>query len=616
MRRVLLMLLLASASAAAEIAVSDLRVVPSDTTTYSRAAPVAAAGEGFLVVWPEVYSGWIPLKSGIRAYDADGNALRPAAGYADGTTPLAVWTGNHYLVVTALLKSRYWGFPAPSFRVTRVQRDGTPSGHRDHVSHLSLGRVLSLAWNGTNALALVELHGSKRFLRLDGDGALVSETPADADIVAVAPRGDDFFLLRQAEGVAVAEGGGRYAILAGRAIAIVDGEGRLLERFAVPDATVAKSIAYDGVRWITAFLHDDGRLCTASFSGAHDLAQSCRGLKSASAPSVAAVAQRALVAWTADGQIVTDGGLASISWAGQWAEASAVDAAGLLVAWREERRIRIGGLKHDGSRRPELVLEEDASAIDVAAARDGTLVTWSAGGRIRALRLTPEGAPLFPVIDAGAGHWPLVATKGEGWLIASVVDETIVATAVNAAGIIVGVHEITRGSQPALAAGPDGYLLAVMQQPAPGVDLHLINAQGLPLGGAVDLSDDGTNPAVGCGAASCLVAWTPTNGTFAGVVVSHAGQPLFEPRQLGDVQTCCSRTVVTATSSGGFRVHRGGVFVDAARDGMPVGATRWEASDVILGGVEIFRGRAVLVYSRLGRVYARELPSRARAVRR
>lgn len=612
MPRLLLVLLVALPLAAAEVPISDVRYGPYSTD--QRQQPVVSAGDGFLVLWSEFQNGVYPLTSGVRAYDLDGVALAPTATFVAGSTPHAVWTGAEYLVVTAPLKSRFAG--SGEIAVTRIQRNGTRVGAPVlYALESRQSRVLSIAWNGTHAVALVE-SDAKHLLRLDAQGRLVNDEIVPPDVVAVAPDGADFFLRRRGPIDGFAAGGGRYAVLEGQTVSILDRAGVEIERLTIPGEG-ARSLAWDGARWITAVLDESGRVCTASFTGAHDLVRACRDANAPRDPYVGATTRRSFVAWWQANQIVTDSGTASTVMAVQSAQATAVDAIGLLVAWREAGQLRIGGLTHDGKRRPEVVLDEDARMVAMSAAREQTLVVWELDRGIRAIRLDAAGRPLFPVIDLGPGTQPRVATDGETWLVGQATDGVVTATTITRDGVIAGVRDVARGTSFALAAVSTGYLLLSTRDDGPGLDLHKLNAEGLPVATIEHFIADGAAPEIGCTAATCLAIWRrASDAAYAAVVVSHDGQPLAEPRLLGLDETCCGPRIVLSTDGGRFRVFHGETFLDVAADGTPTGVTRWNGSGVLLAGASAFAGRTLLVYTRDGRVYVRDLPPRRRAARR
>lgn len=607
----LVLLLAASTAFATEVAISDVRILPRGPE-YVRHTPVVVPGDGFLVLWQErhpVYPG--PIMA--RAYDEDGRPLQVAAVdiRAGAFWPTAVWTGSEYLVVSGVGYGKFGtsSYPVRSVAVTRLRRDGTrvevPSQTYLYSRYPSV--VLSLAWNGTHALAVVgTADGLRHLLLLDREGGLVSDTVASSDIVAAAADGDGFFLLRRDQGIAVAAGGGRFAAINGDSVSILDRSGVVLEHVVIGGRSM-RSIAFDGTAWVAAYLDEEGRVCTASFTTASDMRRSCRATVNAAAPFVAALPRRTFAAWEEPkgSQIVTDGGLASTTAAQQVTPSSTVDRTGLLVAWYERGGIRVGGLKHDGTRREEHVITEEDGLPRIATMGDSSLVVWSSFDHgVRAIRLDPTGAPIPPLIDIGSGLFANVASNGDGWLVVHEDESRVRITSITPGGFIAGVYEISFGDQarhrPVVAAVPDGYLVVW----AEGLDdnapimLQHVNRFALPLAAPVAVGT-GSYPAIGCAEGGCLVVWRDATGVVRGIPVDHAGRVAGEERGFGDFGNSPGElvpTLVVPAQDGGFRVFR---------DAEPQ-----------LGGVETFRGRTVLVYSRDGRIYARDLVPRARAVRR
>lgn len=581
---------------AAEIPISDIRTISARPDYKTFEPVVAAGGDGFLVVWSERYWIYNPAIVMIRAYDADGKPLQPfATVVGGGSFPKAVWTGSEYLVVTGTNFGRFGVSPGPGpVTVTRVRRDGTlvDAPSRSFTPGVRAAGVLSLAWNGSSALAVVEA-GGRHLLLLDRDGALISNTVTKADIVAVAAKGREFFLLDRAQGMAVAEGRGRHAVLdSAGTIRILDSTGLELERVVV-EGNGVRSIAYDGGAWITAFLDDEGRVCTASFTGAHDVTRSCRDASDAMTPFVAAGTRRTLVSWSrGDREILTDFGAASEHLVKQTKPTAAVDSTGLLVAWQEGVSIRLGGLKNDGTRRTEHVVTEYGFGPRLAA----NLLVWYGEHVVRAVLLDTTGAPVVPEIELGDGLFPEVATNGNGWVVVFENSGDIHLRYITPGGIVAGVFEVTKEmnnlSRPVIAAMASGYLVAWTDQKQ-RVFFQKLDGRGLPISGQTVI-EDAQRPAVGCNAQTCMILFIRGGVKLVGQLLD--GQERAFVSHPSD--SCCpsDRMVVVPEADGTFRIHRD--------------------PEVDFGGVVMLNGRTRIVYGRDGRIYARDLLTRARGVRR
>ena len=611
-----LVLLIALSAAAGEIPLPDPPITQGSSIEVTRELPVVVAGDaGFLVVWNELFSLVYPNGAYARAYDADGRPLQPFATEVGSTTPQVVWTGEEYLAVSAIARSRFGGY-GPTFEMLRLRRDGTraapPVRHIDAFVQTGQGSVLSLAWNGTHAMALVSYAFSRHLLLLDREGTLVSDTPAGEDVVAVAAKGDSFFLLRGAGPRAISEGNGRYAVVENDWIAILDGNGAELERVPVAGA---RTLSWDGSRWHTAHGNADGRVCTTTFGTAADLETHCSLIPDATNPSVGAIPSRTLLAWEgADEQIVTHSGIASMFMVAQHALASTVDSTGLLLAWREGTNIRLGGLNHEGTRRPVFFIPHfPVEDVGLAANGGQSLIVFRSNGEVFAMRLEANGAPLHPILALGSGDSPRVVAHGGGWVVIRQSGEVhVLLTSISGDAIVLAEREITTGamaySVPSIASAGDG-LLVGWTHGSGGFQLQRLDANAAPIGAPANLGP-GTAARIGCGPNACLVA-LHQNGVAA-ILVGHDGLPLSGLRPIG-MPGVVERVV--AQPDGSFRVYTREAVAVVAADGKPRGWFRWIAEPVEWAGVETFNGRTLFFYDRDGRAFLRDLPQRSRAVR-
>jgi hypothetical protein len=588
----LLVLLVALSAAAGEIPLSDVQYGPGSADS-ARLDPVVVGGDGFLVLWSEYLFDAYFTGYRARAYDADGHPLQPGETLL-GADAHAVWTGEEYLVVQAVPGGRLGlPYPAPNILVQRLRRDGTPAGpETGHLVSVHGGRVLSLAWNGTHALALV-LVGELRLLLLDREGNLVSDTPA-GDVRAVAPRGDSFFLLHDPLPREIAEGNGRYAVVYPSSIRILNGDGVQVDD--VPIAT--RKLAWDGSAWLTAYRDAEGRICTATFTGSTDVRRDCRVIADAADPAVGVIPRRTFLAWEgANKQIVTDSGIASMTAVRQSAADTAVDATGLLVAWIE-RGIQLDGLRHDGTRRERFFIPD--TCVNHVQLAEG-LIVWRADGDLFAMRLEANGAPLHPILPLGTGVYPRVVRNGDGWLVLRDDHSNLVATTISADAVITGEHVVAMDAGvPEIAAAGDGFLVATLST------LQRIDRNGVPVGAAIEF-DGGYDRRIACFAQACLIA---KQGQV--ILVDREGRTLRGPQPLRLDGTLVE---VEAHADGNFRVYTTRDVYVLAPDGTLRGTTRWNDTPIEWGGIETLGRRTFFFYSRDGRVYLRDLPPRSRAVR-
>lgn len=573
MPRLLVALLVALSLSAAEVQVSDLQYEPGPGYFVRQWPIVIGGGDGFLVVWSESQAIVFSAGDWGRAYDADGNPLSPGR-IAIGSRAV-VWTGESYLSVDAAeLTRRGFSYGTPTITVRRFRRDGTPAGPKlDYLEGNNGAQVLSIAWNGRHAAALV-IKDYRRLLLFDAEGRLAGDTPVESDVVAVAPNGDSWFFLRGTQPRHISGDRGRYAVAGPERTSIVDANG--VEIDSVP--IVTRWLSWDGDAWHTAYPDGEGRICTAVFTSSADVRRDCRVLAGARNPAVGAIPRRTLLAWEGpNSQIVTESGIASLTYARQTASSATLDATGLLVAWLERGSIQLGGLQHDGTRRPQFSIP-DPGAHQVQLAPN--FIIWRAVDELLGMRLDDNGAPLQPILSFGRGTRARVIRYRDGWLVVRHDDTRIVATTISGQGIITAEEVVS-------TAGGDGFDVA-----AAGDRFLVVPGPELTR--------------VACNGAACLVV------TYRGAqLVDHDGRPRREPQPL---QLTGLLAEVRAHGDG-FRIYTTAEIVTVAGDGTVRGAVPWNDATNAWGGVEIFRGRTLFFYTRDGIAYLGDLPQRSRAVR-
>lgn len=573
MPRLLVVLLAALSLSAAEIQVSELQYEPGPGYFVRQRPIVIGGGDGFLVVWSESQAIVFSAGDWGRAYDADGNPLSPGR-FAIGTR-YVVWTGENYLAVDAAeLTRRGFSYGTPTITVRCFRRDGTPAGPRlDYLEGNNGAQVLSIAWNGRHAAALV-IKDYRRLLLFDAEGRLAGDTPVESDVVAVAPNGDSWFFLRGAQPRLISGDRGRYAVAGPERTSIVDANG--VEIDSVP--IVTRWLSWDGDAWHTAYPDGEGRICTAVFTSSADVRRDCRVLAGARNPAVGAIPRRTLLAWEGpNSQIVTESGIASLAYARQTASSATLDATGLLVAWLERGSIQLGGLHPDGTRRPKFSIPDpDAHQVQLAP----NFIIWRAGEELFGIRLEDNGAPLHPILSLGRGTVARVIRYRDGWLVVRNDQRRIVATTISGHAVITAEEEVSTdgGNGVDVAAAGERYLAV------PGAELTR----------------------VACNGAACLVV---TN--HHAQLVDHDGRPLREPRPL----QLASPLAEVRVHGDGFRIYTSTEVVTVAGDGTVGGAVQWNDDVITWADVAYFRGRTLFFYTRDGVAYLRDLPSRSRAVR-
>ncbi len=612
-----LALLLSFTAFAGEVQIDETRYVTAGPNYTRDPREIVTSGDGFLVTWQQYLFGAYYPAVAVRAYDADGNALRPEQTIA-GNRPRIFWTGDAYLAIDDVPRPRF-GFtlPQPQVFAQRLARDGSLLGpKRGYVVGTRGSELLSAAWNGTRAAGLFHLE-SRRLMIFDREGALLSDTPVEDSINSVAPKGDSFLLLPR-KLRAITAGNDRYAAIdAGDSdrVVILDANGQELEQLSI---TRARSLSWDGSAWYTAVNDSAGRVCTIAFTSASDMRTQCRESTGAQ-PVAGAIPRRTFLAWKESNEVIaTDSGIASIDHVNHAALASAVDATGLLLAWNDGGGMRFGGFTRDGQRRPEFVIpEQRGDGLQLAPNGDLTLIVWRTADGVFAMRLTAEGQPLHPILALGRGDHARVVSTGGGWLVARNADEHVLVTPISRDAVAGAEQELAANAAiyeaVALAATPDGALVRWIASDRAHSIVQRVDRNGIPIGIANEL-DPGAI-AFACSAPACI-AVIQRPATYAVQPIDFDGRALGEPRTLMSYDNDAV-VRVQAMPDGSFRVFTRWLVGIVAADGTPRGSARWnDDATIAVSSAEVFEGRTWFFYSRDGRVYLRDLPQpRLRAVR-
>jgi len=635
-------LLLAFSLTAAEIPISNPRVVPVEPANAFATSPFLAAGDGFLLVWAErIMNGVYPGSIALRTYDDDGTPRQELpVRLGNGLTPHAFWNGSEYVLVFAHPFSRFGSsFLIPSISTARVRPDGTVLDGTNIVARARYGAgIAGIAWNGSEAAVLASNDGQQSLLRLDRYGNLIDDTPLDAEASDVAARPDGtFFVLPIERGDDIAAGGSQFAIVDDQVnaveAAILDSAGNELKRFTLSDRFSARSaIAWDGREWIAAFTRTD-EVCTVRLTATATAPPLCTAAPAVTDPVVAAGNRRFYKAWITNGLLLTDTGLASTRYTTTYHATADVDATGLVAAWTEwpalTPRIVIGGLTNAGTPRPETHVdgEQWQDWPRLASAGDRTLLTWMDGNNtLRAAMLDANAAPLSApkTIAPAIGHGAAIAARGDEWLVAWQGSTGIESTIVTR-GFDTVEHQQFGGTdfqeQPAAAANAAGYLVAWREsgKTTARIVVEPLDSRGRRYAGGnrlFETSDEPLgSPAIGCGPRACLiVAFYSNRGELWSALVSHDGQRLAEDRVFATrVSTTDMR--VEPRADGSFRVWRSGTVTEVSPTGEPGALAVWSNSTPTLGDVIVWRGRTTVVHDRDARIYAVEIIPRIRALR-
>jgi hypothetical protein len=639
------MLLLLATLLIHEIPISQPDVIPMNSGGAIVATPLVVAGDdGFLVAWGEHYlpNTYIATVK-VRTYDADGTPRQavPVTVGAPGQSmlPHAFWNGSEFVVLYSTPASRSGAVhDQPVIFSTRVRPDGSVvEGSQTTLVVSRPGSIVTgLAFDGLHALASVATAQGDRLLKLDREGRLLEELPPGNGPGAIAARPEGGFLVLPAPiGGDVVAGGDRFAAISGGfdgVIArILDGEGSEIERFTLADNGVSASIAWDGSAWIAVYTTEDRDLCTARFTRKSDLVSSCEAPGSAGVAAVAALPRGIFRAWTSGGQLLTDGGIASTMASSSSNPDAVVDDAGLLAAWTETttdgRSVRVGGLFHNATPRPEYGVPGGASQHSVALSRSAsrTLLVWNESPGSFATRIGSDGRPIDTPVRVGNGFRHSVASHGESWVVAWMTSFGINITRVTRDLEVRNTEEFARKlvnqAEPAVAATKNGYLVAWPEYGLGEADhavfIEPLDADGrrtsagkfVLTGGAV------SSLAMECGPSTCLAAGYLSGGLWT-ALLRHDGTPAGAPRRI-EGHASNVLPVIKAFDDGSFRVYHGNLVTSISPSGEPGNARPWHRDAVAPGAAVTWRGRTTVVYERTGRIFAMPEPMpRMRSVRR
>jgi hypothetical protein len=645
----LVLLILASTLFALETPISTPDIVP--TTLWPANQPEVAAGDGYLAVWSETH-GYYTGEIKLRTWDLDGTPrqfLPASIGF--GTRPHAFWNGEVFVIVYAVSIGRFGSpEPIPAIVAKHIRPDGTlvEGSERTILMARFGGAMHALAWNGTNALIAIWVENNYKLIQLDRDGAPVNETPVGYHVpdIAVKP-GGEFFVLNTSDGGAVAVSPDRVVILkmenfkAGGTRAVIrDHAGNVLEELVLVSSGTLGSIVWDGSAFVVAYT-DYSQICAARFTSAADLTHSCASGVSASHPAIAIGPRGPFRAWKDGSQIQTDAGLASTEYSVATIGDAVVDERGLVTAWVEStghqtHQIRVGGINHDGTLRPEYSVDTTWPFYPVQLARGATrtLLVWAAPDfSIRAVPLDPDGTPPNGSIHFRNGSSPDVAARGDDFAIVWAASHGLESIVLRPDGVgdlqQFGDGTFNSGqSEPAITATPDGYLVVWREATAHGfarIVAEPLDAQGKRYRGGNRLLDvQGTTieyPRVACNSQKCIVTWFGNAGELWYTFVNFDGERLAGDRVM-KVDAMTRDLVIKPASDGSFAIYRSGTVTRIDASGV-AGATQvWSTQRITLGNVVDVRGRPTAVYARgafdgydPSRIYAFEFIPRTRTVR-
>jgi hypothetical protein len=662
-------LLLASAVHASEVALSEPRFGPATGAQARTMGSVASGGGTDLVAWTEEYNAFFPQTwlVFIRTYDAGGAPHQPAqTAIAAGYGALAVWNGSDYFIAYSRFFSKFGTIsPAPGVEGVRVTADGgVIDGSRVPLLETTAGggEIKALVWDGSHYFASVVAGVQHKLLLLDREGHIVRSQDGLALSIAALP-GGGFVMLRDVAGqrlelvrvsadgdldspatlgpatrgvAKIAAHGDRIALVqqtfTGDVAEELDNDGHVLVSVALPVDAAPRSLVWRDSSWVAAYARDtEGCIIRFGLGIAASTVCSDAARQPFAGTHRTAWIEKSVEVRTSRDLSLAGGEIASTSATMQSDAAAVATNSGSLVAWSEDGAMHIGGFMRDGARRADRTIDAEGEPHHPALATAGaqTLlvyadVTSPHGGNIRALRLDADGRPLAPASTIGQGGLPSVATDGDGWLVVWQSASQVVAARVTANGDATAeVPVFANGasqSNPSVAWSGEGYIVAwneteaAVSGPHTRVITQLVDRSGARIANALTLVDDtGANfsaASVGCGPASCMVAWV-RNGIF-GAVLAPDGTRRSENRKLTYLSP--SNLILLPAPDGTYRVAYDSlnVFVDAA--GAPHAQTSWLPAYSYMAGLadgRIFYTRTTAPEESLGgamRLFAREEP--------
>jgi hypothetical protein len=518
----------------------------------------------------------------------------------------------------------------------RIRPDGTVvEGSQVTVGNWEhSGAVIAVAFDGTEVLAAVFHDNAYYLITLDRHGHFLSETLIDYEPGAVAARlGGGFFVLRRDLGVRVAAGGDRFGFLEvtsfGELLAgVLDASGTEIDRFPIAARSDNPSIVWNGREWLTVY-QDDSQLCTAAFTGSHDLRRECVESPGAGQPAIAVGSHGTFRVWQAAGGMLSDAGPVSTG-SILAAQVSAVtDDAGLLVAWTEQGlfpRIVLGGLANDGSARPEHHIDAFWGNLQLSRTVDQTLLVYASPEGVKAVRIDDSGSAIPPVAEIGLDASFAVVARGDEWVVAghsAVSGELVSARLTHNLDVSPFEHFGGTAFQRIgdVAATARGYLVVWTESEHDRVRVvaEPLDPSGRRISGGIRIVD-GVEPIyaanTGCGPSACLVTWQ-FGRELRGLLVGHDGRPLTEIRTLQtDGNSDLRRTVIVASDDGAFEIFSGGRKTSVSGAGEILNTSRWHEDELFfdLGDVVTWRGARTAAYVRGGGVFAGVFRPRHRAV--
>ncbi|HEX8153124.1 MAG TPA: hypothetical protein VF698_08375 [Thermoanaerobaculia bacterium] len=447
MRRSLILFLLFALPAAAEIAVSEVRIGPAPIFGFSPpGVSIADGDEVSLVLWRVTVSA-NGANVSARVVGSDGaprGRVQIPLGLA--TSAQAVWNGRDFLVVLAPAVSRFGSIiDVPTIATVHVSADGRVLEETRRVLRRGreAARVTSVAWNGESYL----VGTGAEVVLVDRNDSVVRTTPLPFAPHAIVNRGDAFLVagVKDLQALHLARVSRRGDLESSSAIAtgtlvfgatlaasddsaaivwrddfrlyatVVAGETVTTRELANGNSLTAHSAAWTGSDYRAAW---GG--CVVRFDAARVITEECR-------LGPRAVAGRRIVAaeefdWVYAGLRLSALNLLSEVALLQSAPAAVELEDGHLVAFVESRtELRIARIDADGRRVFDRPLASLPSITSVRAARAGgqLLVVFAGDDReILGMRVGLDGQPIGELLKIGRGSVPDVASDGTGWLVA------------------------------------------------------------------------------------------------------------------------------------------------------------------------------------------------------